>query len=181
MNAKHGIEVRLVDSDGLADNTDPAVLILMLTRGEIESCRQASALERLHVLTDSLENVRRYKGSLIIQVDGYEDDPRELFEIPEVRAFFRGLVQAWPHFLWFAHRGVGSVGLLLALLCDVRLIRNPNGSIGTEFTSLEEVKATLLNLLDRSMALFNTYGIPSHEVTEMIESVLGELGLGEPT
>lgn len=179
MNVNSGIEVRLVDADGLADNTDPAVLILMITRAEIEAMQLGSALERLHVMTDSGENVRRYRASVMFQVDGYEDDPRELPEIPEVRAYFMALVQAWPHFLWFAHRGVGAIGLLLALLCQVRIIRSQDGSYGTEFASTEEVKTTLLDLLNRGLVLFNTYGITSQEVDDTIGSALDELGLRE--
>lgn len=178
MSSDGGIEMRIVDADGLADNTDSAVLILMVTREEIANLNLASALERLHVLTDNAENVRRYKASLIFQVDGYEDDPRELCEIPDVRAFFQALTRSWPHFLWFAHRDVGAIGLLLALLCQVSIVRSPEGIYGTEFANTEEVKMVLLDLLDRGMALFNTYDIASHEVSEAIDSALEELGLG---
>ena len=53
----------------------------------------------------------RYRESLVFIVCGYDEDPRELAEIPQVRAFFARLVQEWPHWLWFLARGVGVVGL----------------------------------------------------------------------
>lgn len=179
MSANEKIEVRILDADGLANNTDPAILVNVITRREIESVHLASILERLHVLTDSAENVRRYRAAVMFQVDGYDSDPRELPEIPEVRAYFQALVRVWPHFLWFAHQGVGAIGLLLALLCRVRIVRSADAGYATEFQDTEEVKATLLDLLNRGMVLFSTYGIASQEVDVTIGSALEELGLGE--
>lgn len=46
----------LTNADGLASNTEPAFVVLVITRKEVESGSIASALERLHVLTDTREN-----------------------------------------------------------------------------------------------------------------------------
>jgi len=171
------MRVMLTDADGLANNSEPALIVLDITRREIESGNIASALERLHVLTDSAESVRRYRESLVFQIGGYDSDPRELPDIPEVRAFFRRLAAEWPHWMWFLHRGVGAVGLLLALLCDVRVVRGA-GSYGTEFLNQAQLAAAVADLLDRGNALFATYGITAEEAAESADSAVAEL-LGE--
>jgi len=171
------MRVMLTDADGLANNSEPALIVLDITRREIESGNIASALERLHVLTDSAESVRRYRESLVFQIGGYDSDPRELPDIPEVRAFFRRLAAEWPHWLWFLHRGVGAIGLLLALLCDVRVVRGA-GSYGTEFLNQAQLAAAVADLLDRGNALFATYGITAEEAAESADSAVAEL-LGE--
>ncbi|HNC53746.1 MAG TPA: chlororespiratory reduction 6 domain-containing protein, partial [Accumulibacter sp.] len=168
----------LTDAEGFAHNSDEALIVLDITRHEIESGTIASALERLHVLTDSAENVRRYRESLVFQVGGYDDDPRELPEIPEVRAFFRRLAAEWPHWLWFLHRGVGAIGLLMALLCRVRVVRGSKGSFGTEFESVSELQGTLVELLDRGNALFAAYDISESEAAESATSAVDELAAG---
>ena len=168
----------LTDAEGFAHNSDEALIVLDITRHEIESGTIASALERLHVLTDSAENVRRYRESLVFQVGGYDDDPRELPEIPEVRAFFRRLAAEWPHWLWFLHRGVGAIGLLMALLCRVRVVRCSKGSFGTEFESVSELQGTLVELLDRGNALFAAYDISESEAAESATSAVDELAAG---
>ena len=61
----HDPRLRLTDADGLADNPDPAFIVLDIRRRDIETGNIASALERLHVLTDSAENMRLYRESLI--------------------------------------------------------------------------------------------------------------------
>ena len=168
------VRLTFTDAEGLAHNTDEALIVLDITRHEIESGNIASMLERLHVLTDSAENVRRYREALVFQIAGYDSDPRELPEIPEVRAFFRRLTTEWPHWLWFLHRGVGAVGLLLALLCDVRVVRQPGG-YGTEFLDQAQLAATVADLLDRGNALFAAYGIAEAETAESADSAVSEL------
>lgn len=165
----------LTDVDGLSDNTEPALIVLMISHSEINTGNIASVLERLHVLTDSAENIHRYRESLVFQVGGYDADPRELPEIPEVRAFFRRLVAEWPHWLWFMPRGFGSISLLFALLCEVQVLRNPDGSYGTEFISRNELANQLRDMLSRGNALFATYGVSIEEAGKSADSAVDEL------
>jgi hypothetical protein len=165
----------VTDADGLAANTDPALLILDISRRDIEACNIASVLERLHVLTDSAENARRYRESLLFQVEGYDADPRPIPAIPEVRVFFQRLVAEWPHWLWFLLRDAGAVALLFALLCEVRIVRGQRGTFGTEFLRNAQVTTLFTDLLRRGNALFDAYEITGDEVTRSAESALAEL------
>lgn len=162
------------DADAFAHNTDRALVVVEISRHDIESCYLASALERLQILTDSAENTRLYRESIVLSVDGYNSDPRELVEIPEVRVFFQKLTEQWPNWLWFLNREIGSVGLLLSLLCDVNVHRI-RGSYSTEFESILELKRKISELLDRGNALFDTYGITEQEAQESLASVLAEI------
>ncbi len=111
------------DAAGLADFEGDALLVLEISKREIETGNIASALERLHAIAESRETALRYQECLVIQVVGYDTDPRELAEIPEVRAFFARLAKEWPHWMWFLHRRVGAIHLLMALLCKVKIHR----------------------------------------------------------
>lgn len=51
-------------------------------------------------------------------VDGYNDDPREIFEISEVRAFIKGLDAQWPYWFFFLSQADDSIKLLESCLCD---------------------------------------------------------------
>lgn len=168
-----------LDADGLAENSEPAFVVLNISRREIESGNIAGALDRLLVLVDSARNVRLYRESLAFQVGGYDDDPREITEIPEVRAFFRRLSAQWPHWLWFLHREIGAVGLLLALLCDVRVLRDVDRRpCGTEFRDQLQLARAVADLLDRGNALFAAYDITETEASESVRTAASEL-LGE--
>jgi len=167
--------ILLTDADGLASNTEPAIIVLDITRKEVESGSIGSVLERLHVLTDTRENSLLYRESLVFQVSGYDDDPRELSEIPEVRSFFHRLAAEWPHWLWFLARGCSAVALLLALLCEVKRVRTNGRNAGVEYASKTELAAVMMDLFDRGNFLFNTYGIPDAAIAESADSAVNEL------
>ena len=171
------IRILLTNADGFADNDEPAIVILTIARQDIEPRNLASALERLHVLTDSRENVIRYRESVLFQVEGYDADPRELQEIPEVRDYFRALTAEWPHWIWFLHRGIGAVALRIALLCEVSVLRGPDNQRATAFKSMEEIRDVMLDLLSRGLVLFDTYDINRNELDDSAMSVIVELNI----
>lgn len=41
-------------------------------------------------------------GKFVFLIDGYNDTPHELYTIPEVRAYWKKLDEAWPFLLYFA-------------------------------------------------------------------------------
>lgn len=165
------------DAAGFAENEQRALVMIHIERQNIESRNLASTIERLLTLTDSRENVIRYRESVLFFTDGYDDDPRELQEIPEVRAFFRALVDEWPHWIWYLQRGTGSIALLFALLCEVEVIRGPEGQRGTAFKSVDEISAVMLDLLARGLHLFYMYQLPGSELDASAMSALAELGI----
>ena len=46
------------------------------------------------------------------------DDPRELFEVPQVRAYISRLDQAWPYWFLFLSQADESIKLLESCLCE---------------------------------------------------------------
>lgn len=172
------IELTVTDADGLAANVEPAIIILVITRAEIEAGYYGSVLERLHVLTDNAESVLRYQESLVFEVRGYDSDPRELCEIAQVRGYFAGLTAQWPHWLWFLHRGSGSIALLLTLLCKVCVLRSNPKKFGIEFTDLKQLERTLHDLFGRGNVLLDSYGVDERLIAESAGSLEAELFLG---
>lgn len=174
MRGQHSAQVLVTDADGFAENERSALVVLDISRREVESGNIASALERLLVMGDTREAVYRYRDSLLIQVRGYDNDPRELPEIPEVRAFFARLAQEWPDWLWFLHRRVGAIQLLVSLLCKVRIHKVP-GAYTTEFLDPDEMQRTILDLFSRGNALFEAYGVTDDEADSSASSAMTDL------
>jgi len=53
---------------------------------------------------DKLPSGRRLRelmGSMVMCIDGYDSDPREVHTIPEVRRFYTAFHEAWPYWLYF--------------------------------------------------------------------------------
>ncbi|MFC6281162.1 chlororespiratory reduction 6 domain-containing protein [Polaromonas aquatica] len=148
----------MTNADGLASNTEPVLLILEIKRQSIESCNYASALESLMVMADSRENTLLYRESLALLITGYDADPRELPEIPEVREFFARLTNEWPHWLWFLSREQGTISLFMSLLCKIKVHRG-HGQVGIEFTDKTDLNRHFGDLFDRSFPLFEAFDI----------------------
>lgn len=175
MKHKNRPRIVITDANGLANNAEHAFLILDITRKEVEAGNIASVLDRLHVLTDTVENVMRYRESLLFQVRGYDGDRRELGEIPQIRSFFKLLAREWPHWLWFLTRESGSIALLLSMLCDVEIIRAKDGSFGTIFRNDVEVVDVLNDLLHRGSALFGTFNIDAETIDASATSAISDV------
>ncbi|MDD2708098.1 MAG: hypothetical protein PHV34_08820 [Verrucomicrobiae bacterium] len=57
--------------------------------------------------------LRAMLGSMVFCVEGYDDDPREVHSIPEVRRFYSAFHEAWPYWLYFCN--LSEVGSLKAM------------------------------------------------------------------
>jgi len=47
--------------------------------------------------------LRELMNTLLFAIEGYDDDPRELHAIPEVRRFYSAFHAAWPYWLYFCN------------------------------------------------------------------------------
>lgn len=169
------LEIIRTDADGFSSlSPGCGLIVLEISRREIQSGNISSALERLQMLVDDRDAIINYRESLAIMVAGYNNDQRELAEIPEVRAFFAKLSAQWPHWFWMLARGMGGISLLLSLLCSVKIHRAENQS-GLEFLDEQEMGARINDLLNRSFALCNTFGITEDEFEASMHSGLSEL------
>lgn len=169
-------QVFRMDADDFARYEHGNTLVVIeIPRTCIEQMSVASTLEKLLVLTDSADNVRRYRESVAYSVSGYDHDPRELYEIPEVRAFFRALTAQWPHWFWFLMRGQCQIGMLICLLCDVERAYTSKGRIGTRLSQPADLDRVVRDLFGRGNALFDLYGITDGEASASAVSALAEI------
>ena len=85
-----------------------------ISRQEVES-GDISVLSALLRLLDK-DAAILYREMVDIAVFGYDDDPRELYEVPEVRHFVRKLDDEFPYWCYFlSTRGNGLLFILYSL------------------------------------------------------------------
>lgn len=70
-------------------------------RDKVESNDISLALSTLTDLFAAPDTVRRLQGRVALVFEGYDDDPREVYEIPEVRRFCAALDKRFPYWLYF--------------------------------------------------------------------------------
>jgi len=76
-----------------------------------------SGLEKL--LVDE-ETIRKSKNKLTVGFDGYDDDPRELYEIDEVRDYIQSITVKFPYWFYFCSTRDHSLWIILLAHCRLR-------------------------------------------------------------
>lgn len=54
-------------------------------------------------------------NSVALMIEGYNHDPREIYAIPEVRAFYKQLWEVWPYWLYFCN--LDTENLMMMVIC----------------------------------------------------------------
>lgn len=94
---------------------DPVIIVV--SRDEVEARDTSAVLKILKSCLASPEHARAYFEKFDIAFHGYNEDLRELFEIPEVREFVGLLDDAFPYWLFFLTKS--GLGLQCIMLCFI--------------------------------------------------------------
>lgn len=145
--------------------TEP--VILMISRHQVQTGDTASVLTSLKPFLATREDAWLYRSQMSLVVDGYNDDPRELVDIPQVRDFLIALDQQWPYWAFFFNQIDDSIKLLGSCVC------------GAEFKgggAVEIDGRKLAYFLQRGFAgmnaIFDQHGFPEAELEAMSLGVM---------
>ncbi len=136
--------------------TEP--VILLISRRAVESMDVVSVIKPLNILLAAREDTWLYRGQLSLVVDGYEDDPRALVDIPDVRSFLRAFSAAWPYWAYFLNQVDDSIIILGSCVCGDSY---PGG--GAVQIDAEKLRSFLLDGFAGVDALFQKHGFPEAE------------------
>jgi hypothetical protein len=99
---------------------------------EVQHCSMAYIISLLHRLSKTQESLLANRGKLEIYFPGYDSDPREIYEVPEIRRWFAASLEVgipWFYFLDTRDRGK-SLRLLLLCTCSADMTEpQPNGRL----------------------------------------------------
>ncbi|WP_374681492.1 hypothetical protein [Accumulibacter sp.] len=149
----------------------PAVsepVILMFSRSQVETCNVDEPLQLLRRLTEDRQTAIDFCGRISLVVDGYNDDPRELFEVPEVRAYIKRLDQAWPSWFFFLSQADESVKLLESCLCETIEVVP-----GVTSIDLEQLERSLARHFTAVHRLREALGLPEELCEEVADGIIG--------
>lgn len=130
--------------------------ILNVHRSDIEQGITSPFLTNLLNLLDTRESVLRWNNSVKFAIDGYDDDPRPLDQIMEVRAFFQMVNMAWPHWMWFMTKHNQIIPRLMHLLTPIRY-EEQDGKCHIRFTDMAHLTRVINDMRTRAESLFQMY------------------------
>ena len=145
--------------------TEPVVL--MISRREVEQGDLASVLARLKVFLTTREDAWLYRGQMTLVVDGYNDDPRELVDIPQVRTLLAQLEAAWPYWAFSFNQVDDSIKLLLSCVAGVRFLGR-----GAVEMDPQRMATALAHGFGGMNEVFERFGFPEDELELMSRGLL---------
>lgn len=151
-------------------------VVLLISRREVEQADLASVLSRLRVFLATREDAWRYRGQMSLVVDGYNHDPRELVDIPEVRTLLRRLEVEWPYWAFFFNQVDDSIKLLLSCVAGSRYLGN-----GAVEMDADLVAAAMARAFGGMNSVFERFNFPEDELELMSRGfveVLQQTGIG---
>jgi len=115
------------------DSTD--FLSIVVSRYEIETVNLSTIQNILINLLTDRSTMLSFFERVELGVSGYENDPRELWNIPEVKNYFKQLDEKFPY--WFFFLSKQGHGLKLIAFCCIDLIQITNKQVWLEPATME--------------------------------------------
>ena len=94
-------------------------LVVVVSRDDVELNDISSTFSALSGLLVDEATVRRFQGSVTVSFDGFNHDPREIYEIPEIRCFCAELDKHFPYWLYFLSMDDSSLKMMAFCLCEI--------------------------------------------------------------
>lgn len=103
----------------------------------MESKDTETVLTSLRKISSSEEHILGFRESVDLAVHGYDDDDRELFEIPEVCDYFSLLATEFPYFFWFLNTKTPTLKVIAFCVSGARRVNSAaSGEIGSSVASV---------------------------------------------
>ena len=78
-------------------------IVLQISQENIKDCNTSEYVTLLHGATGTIQSFEVAFQRYVFLISGYDDDPRELYQIPEVVSFIKDLKSKLPFWLYFVN------------------------------------------------------------------------------
>jgi len=123
--------------------------------------------------------LREMMNSLVFGVDGWDNDPREIHLVPEIRRFYSAFHAAWPYWLYFCNLDMdGLKAMTMCCLPDVATMQ-VDGQTGVAVTvNPIEILGFLKRDFPSMNAICGRAGMFEERIEERTRAVFEYFGLG---
>lgn len=90
--------------------------VLAFPRAVVEAGDVSDALHLLRTVSATLSTLRNHAGRVMLSFEGYDADPRQVWDIPECRAFFGRLWTEWRGWMYLLEHDASELRLALNLV-----------------------------------------------------------------
>ncbi len=114
-------------------------------------------LKRIRKNLDVLKKAGKdAKGKLFLTIDGYENDEREIYMIPEIRSFIKAVWEEYKYLFYFLIPFDNNRAIIFACLNDFKAYQNKDsGLCRLEIIYNKETKKQTINAMKQYGLLIN--------------------------
>lgn len=146
-------------------------LKIVLDRTEIENNVFSCKATFLQLMQNPLE----YKDNVEVFVSGYEGDERELFEIPEVKAYIREIDEFFPFWTFFINKNTLCLRWISYCLMDNCIFDRVNRVVKVDNNELGNL---LIKFFNAQNYIFDTFKFDEQENERLSDVVIQYFQLG---
>lgn len=161
--------------DTSSSNSDPNLVILELPREWVEKKYYNEINEFLISINSDKESALKFRNKCHLFISGYDEDPRELFEIEEVRDFVSHLDKMFPYWFFYLVIDRKNRSLHLLLTCCCRVVRHEDGNIEVNIDDFQKFLAMHYKNMNE---VYTKHNLPL-ELNEKVSLEIREYFYGE--
>ena len=110
--------------------------VLQISQEAIQNCDTSEYVTLLNGATGSLQSFEAAFQRYVFLISGYDDDPRELYQIPEVVSFIKDLNSKLPFWLYFINtKDKRFFSWMIACLCQATSLDQDEETIYADFNA----------------------------------------------
>ena len=111
-------------------------IVLQISQENIKDCNTSEYVTLLHGATGSLQSFEAAFQRYVLSVSGYDNDQRELYQIPEVVSFIKDLNSKLPFWLYFVNTADKRFfSWMIACLCQAMSLDQDEETIYADFNA----------------------------------------------
>ena len=148
---------------------------IVVSRQEVESLDIAPSLHVLESLLYDAETVRMFQGQVGLSFHGYDTDPRELYQVPEVRQYLASLDSKFPYWFYFLSTDDEALKVIAFCLCRTLEI-----DAGLAYSDRADLQSFLLGHFAAINQLFDRYNL-DESINEEISGLVTDYFLPRKT
>lgn len=114
------------------------------------------------------------KNKIIFLFNEYDDDPRELYEVPEVRKWLTRLIKSKPNILYFLNEEAGTLRLVLSCIFECQVV---SSTADLRWTVIKPQPEWMSSILDTVLAYSLQRSGCVEEIVEVRQRILRNLGI----
>ena len=111
-------------------------IVLQITQEAIQNCDTSEYVTLLHGATGTLQSFTEAFQKYVLLISGYDEDQRELYQIPEVVSFIKDLNSKLPFWLYFVNTSDKKFfSWMIACLCQAMSLDQDDETIYADFNA----------------------------------------------